>query len=546
MIRGLFTIDPIFLKGFQVTPMVSGPTCRTWMTRMRAVLVSPPVACWLGLGVLQTLSTIHLHRFNAQRVRLCEWLSASGFLTLPLGEARNQMATWQTAYDGALFFTATLGFGLAALAWLILQLSAFIPQPRQTRVRIACFAAAGLAMAGYLNSGGIQVTATLYTLMPFLSMLLFGLLAGKQTPSALPHTRTWRVCAGGVVLCLLFLLPVFVQASFLDIRDYLLLRSDAGRAMNRFYYHHTLYPAEVLKPHVHRQLKPLVVKGDVPELARIKQLLVRLDALPLDPDHPPDRTAQAVKERPVLSGLLRLHVTPDTWTFSTERQTLFNAPAPDLSVGPVRALLRRASEASDRMGPFRRLILISLVAGVPLFLGITLIWIPFLCYRRVMPHRYALPAAVFTLSLITGGVTLPFIATPGRQLDTAHLADALGSTDWRIRRNALIHLHDAGIDPFSLPGWQPALNRLPDLTDRYYFARCLAHHSGHQADGLIETLLDSPEINVVCKTAEALGIRGRHADRNRLFTLIHTSDEAYVQWYVYRALRKLGWRQRLP
>ena len=62
----------------------------------------------------------------------------------------------------------------------------------------------------------------------------------------------------------------------------------------------------------------------------------------------------------------------------------------------------------------------------------------------------------------------------------------------------------------------------------------------------LHRLLDDPHFNVVCMAMDSLGRRGNRADIPLIVSKIEASHNWYEQWYAYRALRRLGWRQGKP
>jgi HEAT repeat protein len=59
------------------------------------------------------------------------------------------------------------------------------------------------------------------------------------------------------------------------------------------------------------------------------------------------------------------------------------------------------------------------------------------------------------------------------------------------------------------------------------------------------TLLNDPHPNVVSMAFGALGQRGDRRAVKEILKRIERSDHWYNQWYAYRALRDLGWKQSL-
>jgi len=55
--------------------------------------------------------------------------------------------------------------------------------------------------------------------------------------------------------------------------------------------------------------------------------------------------------------------------------------------------------------------------------------------------------------------------------------------------------------------------------------------------------LDDLYPNVVCMAFHSLGQRGKKGIIREIVKRIETSDHWYEQWYAYRSLRTLGWKQ---
>jgi HEAT repeat protein len=56
-------------------------------------------------------------------------------------------------------------------------------------------------------------------------------------------------------------------------------------------------------------------------------------------------------------------------------------------------------------------------------------------------------------------------------------------------------------------------------------------------------LLDDPCPNVVSTAFYAIGQRRDKRAINEIIKRIEVSDDWYNQWYAYKALRNLGWKQ---
>jgi len=83
----------------------------------------------------------------------------------------------------------------------------------------------------------------------------------------------------------------------------------------------------------------------------------------------------------------------------------------------------------------------------------------------------------------------------------------------------------------------------PHIAVRYWLARSLGVSRKPETYEDLLGLLDDPHPNVVSMAFYALGRRGNTRAISIILDNIDTSDHWYSQWYAYRALRRLGWKQ---
>ena len=83
----------------------------------------------------------------------------------------------------------------------------------------------------------------------------------------------------------------------------------------------------------------------------------------------------------------------------------------------------------------------------------------------------------------------------------------------------------------------------PHISERYWLARALGASRKEETYKELSLLLDDSHSNVVSMAFYALGRRG---DKNAIIEIlnrIRLSGDWYNQWYAYKALRALGWKQ---
>ncbi|MBW1848739.1 MAG: HEAT repeat domain-containing protein [Deltaproteobacteria bacterium] len=81
---------------------------------------------------------------------------------------------------------------------------------------------------------------------------------------------------------------------------------------------------------------------------------------------------------------------------------------------------------------------------------------------------------------------------------------------------------------------------VPEL---YWLVKALSVSRKAETYDDLLTFLDNPHPNVVCMAFYALGRRGDKSAVKRILKTIEKSDHWYCQWYAYKALRTLGWKQ---
>jgi len=95
----------------------------------------------------------------------------------------------------------------------------------------------------------------------------------------------------------------------------------------------------------------------------------------------------------------------------------------------------------------------------------------------------------------------------------------------------------------------PAYRRMlasPHIPERYWLVKALAVSRHPETYHDLLAFLDDPHANVVSMAFYGLGQRGDRQAIKEILRRIQTSDHWYNQWYAYKALRRLGWRQRTP
>jgi hypothetical protein len=148
------------------------------------------------------------------------------------------------------------------------------------------------------------------------------------------------------------------------------------------------------------------------------------------------------------------------------------------------------------------------------------------------------------LCLIVGlSILIPFQYTRGTDIESKDVPQALTSESWQERVAALRIIEQKGLEVSSFQPY-PRLLTSPHIAERYWLVRGLAVSRRSETYRDLLAFLDDPHPNVVSMTFYGLGQRGDWRAVSEILTRIKTSDHWYNQWYGYKALRALGWKQK--
>jgi hypothetical protein len=316
--------------------------------------------------------------------------------------------------------------------------------------------------------------------------------------------------------------------TFLDLRDCLLLTHPLGKKINGFYYDYTLYPAAAFKSLDQKLLKTCNLESiqEGPLLARMERELVNHDYLPTGNEVAAD---------------LKICREGDMLAFRNKGRTILQTTAAGFLSDPKR-LLREFSEKSDNHGLFRRFTFFSLLFGFPSGLYV-------LCYglfRFVLSFFLDLRTSsviASALCFVAGIIILiPLLHGRGIKLEPKQVSKTLESQSWQKRVAALKVVERIGMEVGNSPAYQNLLTS-PHITERYWLVKALAVSNQAATYKNLLAFVDDPHPNVVSTAFYALGLRGDPRAVGKILSRIQTSDDWYNQWYGYKALRALGWKQ---
>jgi hypothetical protein len=485
-----------------------------------------------GLAITQVIATIHVFQSNWRLHQTLTAIDAAGWLAVPTGKVMATLTQLKPAFCGGLFFTLTVGCGLTLLStglfWL--QVRVFNGNKYISGAIFVLWA----ALLIRLNIDGPVLLENLYFLFIPLATA-FGAIRwqAKQEDQEERKSTIFRIMP--VLPVILLALMWWSQAGdgmFLRIRDNLLLSNPVGRFINDFYYKYTLYPAEAFKPTHQKTLKSYRPEVDGERgpgsQKRLENTLARYDYLRIDGQLRPD--LRSTWENNVL-------------VFKNIQENRISMPFKDFFAQPKDALIK-LSQRGDRLAFFRKFTFYSLLLGFPVVL-----YILFFTLWELLIGLWLSPSSA---RLITAGICfaagvgalVPVWQAQRVVVDEKHLTKALESQNWKVRSKAIRLIHDEGKDIASqeFTGYEDILHS-QSIVEQYWLARALGTSRARRAHNDLLGLLDNTCPNVVCQAYYALGQRGDKRAIDPIIAKMKTSDHWYTQWYGYRALKALGWRQ---
>lgn len=479
----------------------------------------------LGLCIAQGLATVQVYLSNTELYHTLEVIGNAGYLAIPNQRIMHRLQEFGPAFFGGLFFTLSVGTGLT-----ILSLAAAWAWDRIFRRRkpfLVVVLLVWIACVTGVNWRG-------FCLMPTLHFLVIPMAVWLATLRLMPR----RAEQGAWVKRMVNLIPVVLLAAlwtsqmdkylFLDIRDHLLLSNSIGSKVNDFYYDYTLYPAEVFK-----SLNQKLIKTCSLESIKEKSIVSSLKRRLLDHDYLVVKGAERVN--------LKISQAHDILILENERRAVVGAPIKDIASG-LGAVLKEFSEKSDRYAFFRKFTFFSLLIGFPITLYVFLYASFFLAIRRFL-GAMACSAIASLLCFLVGIALLGHLHhSRGKTIEVNVLADSLESGRWQDRVAGLKIIAEKGMEVGGFPAYKKML-KSPSIPERYWLARALGISRRPETYRDLLSFLDDSHPNVVSMAFCALGQRGDRRAVREIRRRIEMSDNWCNQWYAYKALRALGWKQ---
>jgi len=479
----------------------------------------------LGLCVGQVLATVQVYLSNIALYHSLTIIGDAGYLAVPNERIMPRLQEFGPAFFGGLFFSLSVGAGLSLASFALAWIWDRVLGRNRLFLVLFCLLWAGVIVA--LNCRGLCLMASSY-------FLIIPPLAWFATIRWMPLPAKHRAWAKSLMHCIPIVLLALLWSSQMDkglftgIRDNLLLSNPIGKRINDFYYTYTLYPAEVFKSLDQRMLKACTLKSveQSSVISHVERGLLIHDYLIVPPDK--DISLEIIQEGNEL--LLR-----------NQGDLIVRATVQDF-VSKTAAILKDFSTGSDPYVFFRKFTFFSLLIGFPIALYI--LFHAFFCLVSSLffDSNTSLVAASLACLLIGVALLLQVHRGSGIRIETKALDAALRSDRWHERVAALKFIGDKGLEIARFPGYQEIRNS-PHVPERCWLARSLGVSRKEATYRDLLAFLDDPHPNVVSMAFYALGQRGDRRAIAEIKQRIESSDDWYNQWYAYKALKALGWKQ---
>ena len=482
-------------------------------------------ALLLGLVAAQIIATVQVYMSNIRLYDNLVQIQKAGYLPVPNQQIMPALQAFGPAFWGGLFFTFSIGAGIGllslAIAWIWDRL---LRRNRNILILVLALWAVVLVAA---NSNGIDFFVVCYFLViPTVVFSAAAMLMPQSTIKANLRPKTIHMIP--IALLAILWATQVDRNVFVDMRDNLLFSNPVGMKLSNFYYQYTLYAAEAFKSLDQKLLKTYLMEGGHEARSQylLEEKLIQNDYLPVTSDSSTDLHIDGEDDSLIfMHGQKEILRTSDAQFFSRPEETL-----------------SMVSQSMDTYATFRLLTFLSLIIGFPLAFFIlthSLITLFFSLFLDVQTSRLVATGLFFLIGLL---LLVPVHLYRSSHITVDRLEQALESEHLQERLAALKYMRNHKIDPGQYAVYAKLLAS-PNTAERYWLVRTLGFSRGRKTYKDLLKFLDDPQLNVRSMAFHALGERQDPRAMQPILRHIQNSGCWYDQWYAYKALRALGWKQ---
>ena len=485
----------------------------------------PVTSLLAGLFAAQVISTLQVYLSNKALYRTLVVVNEAGYLALPNQHILARLQAFGPAFYGGLFFTLSVGAGISLLSFAAAWVWDRLFSRHIIPLIFLLFIWAGSFVAVNWEGGSPLVTA--YFLVIPIAVFYVALRWMPPRTGRRPwHQGMAHLIPVALLACLW--VPQMENSLFLNLRDHLLLSNSLGSKITDFYYKYTLYPAEVFKP-----LDQKILKTCSLDPVKKKSLKKLLEGKLLGHDYLNTGGEGELD--------LKIRESGRDLILENSGRAILKTTANDFLSNPAN-ILKQFSSETDKYALFRQFTFLSILIGLPvtLYLFFYTFLLSLLCL--VFDRRISSVTASI-LCLLAGMLLLmPIYLGNGEKADQKDLALVLASGRWQERVAALKIIRKERLDVSDFAPYNRMLSS-PYIPERYWLTKALGVSRSHETYKDLLGLLNDPSPVVVSMAFFALGQRGDERAVTEILKRIKTSDHWYTQWYAYKALKALGWKQ---
>jgi hypothetical protein len=480
-----------------------------------------------GLLAAQGIAFFQVYDSNLAMHQRITGIIQSGYAHMPNANLVAMLKMWLPAFAGGVFFSLSIGAGLALVTIAILWIWEAVC--RRKKSCLYFFVGLWASFLIFVNLAKISIFPSLYVIcIPAVVSYAYKRLHRRERSGG---RRLIVVCHLACIAVLALIWATQARSGmFLVIRDNLLLTNPVGMKINGFYYRYTHYSAEVITA-LHQKLFKTYRRSidHSPELAhRLDYALAGQGYFRLSAGKQEDIHIKQEKDQLVFD--------------SGGKQSVFQIAVTDFLKAPQTAL-KTLSIKLDGYKLFRRMIFYSLLIAFP----ITLYWMLHTAVASglslLMAAQKASLLGILVCFLLGAGLFVPVYLGRDKDIGKDQLAEALTNRNWRVQVSALKSIAHDNLEIFRIGPYRQ-LMQSPHVPVQYWLAQALGKSRHPQTYQDLIKLLHAAHPNVVCQAVAGIGRRGSARDIPRILSLIEHTNHWYILRYAYHALRNLGWKQK--